>query len=173
MRAYDLPDARGHFGPYDGVFVAETLMQALEELKQAYEKYRFDPDFQAEFTYDLKHYVGRALDNRMGGFMIAQVARLLKEKKVKLPFGLYITNSVQEEVGLRGAEMIVERIKPDHTKPIFLPPKLSARPCWIWSASLFFQCWASASFAKIYGASAGIFVIESVPQASGKLIIGQ
>ncbi len=60
-----------------------------------------------------KHYVGRALDNRMGGFMIAQVARLLKENKVKLPFGLYITNSVQEEVGLRGAEMIVERIKPD------------------------------------------------------------
>ena len=60
MRAYDLPDARGHFGPYGGVFVAETLMQALEELKQAYEKYRFDPDFQAEFTYDLKHYVGRA-----------------------------------------------------------------------------------------------------------------
>ncbi len=57
--------------------------------------------------------VGRALDNRMGGFMIAEVARLLKEKKVKLPFGLYITNSVQEEVGLRGAEMIVERIRPD------------------------------------------------------------
>jgi putative aminopeptidase FrvX len=48
----------------------------------------------------------------MGGFMIAEVARVLKEEKVKLPFGLYITNSVQEEVGLRGAEMIVERIKP-------------------------------------------------------------
>lgn len=60
-----------------------------------------------------RHFVGRALDNRMGGFMIAEVARLLKEQKVKLPFGLYITNSVQEEVGLRGAEMIVERIKPD------------------------------------------------------------
>jgi putative aminopeptidase FrvX len=60
-----------------------------------------------------KHYVGRALDNRMGGFMIAQVARLLKEQRVKLPFGLYIVNSVQEEVGLRGAEMIVERIRPD------------------------------------------------------------
>lgn len=58
-------------------------------------------------------FVGRALDNRMGGFMIAEVARLLKEQKVKLPFGLYITNSVQEEVGLRGAEMIVERIRPD------------------------------------------------------------
>jgi len=60
-----------------------------------------------------RNFVGRALDNRMGGFMIAEVARLLKEQKVKLPFGLYITNSVQEEVGLRGAEMIVERIKPD------------------------------------------------------------
>lgn len=59
------------------------------------------------------HFVGRALDNRMGGFMIAEVARLLKEDRKKLPFGLYITNSVQEEVGLRGAEMIVERIKPD------------------------------------------------------------
>ena len=59
------------------------------------------------------NFTGRALDNRMGGFMIAEVARLLKEQKVKLPFGLYITNSVQEEVGLRGAEMIVERIRPD------------------------------------------------------------
>ena len=55
-------------------------------------------------------YVGRALDNRVGGFMIAEVARLLKENKKKLPFGLYITNSVQEEVGLRGAQMITERI---------------------------------------------------------------
>ena len=59
------------------------------------------------------NFVGRALDNRMGGFMIAEVARLLKKDKVKLPFGLYITNSVQEEVGLRGAEMIVERLRPD------------------------------------------------------------
>jgi putative aminopeptidase FrvX len=70
--------------------------------------------FEDEFmVLNKKHYVGRALDNRMGGFMIAEVARLLKENKVKLPFGLYVTNSVQEEVGLRGAEMIVERIKPD------------------------------------------------------------
>ena len=58
-------------------------------------------------------YVGRALDNRIGGFMIAEVTRLLKENKVKLPFGLYITNSVQEEVGLRGAQMITESINPD------------------------------------------------------------
>tara|TARA_B100000287_G_scaffold383905_1_gene389995 strand:+ start:311 stop:1399 length:1089 start_codon:yes stop_codon:yes gene_type:complete len=60
-----------------------------------------------------KYYVGRALDNRVGGFMIAEVARLVYQNKLKLPFGLYITNSVQEEVGLRGAQMIVEQIKPN------------------------------------------------------------
>ena len=60
-----------------------------------------------------RFFVGRALDNRMGGFMIAEVARLLKENKKKLPFGLYITNSVQEEVGLRGAQMITETIRPN------------------------------------------------------------
>lgn len=59
------------------------------------------------------HLVGRALDNRMGGFMIAEVARLLKENKVKLPFGLYIVNAVQEEIGLRGAQMVVEQIRPN------------------------------------------------------------
>ncbi len=58
-------------------------------------------------------FVCRALDNRMGGFMIAEVARLLKENNKELPFGLYITNSVQEEIGLRGAEMITERIQPN------------------------------------------------------------
>jgi putative aminopeptidase FrvX len=57
--------------------------------------------------------VGRALDNRMGGFMVAEVARKLFENKKKLPFGLYIVNAVQEEIGLRGAEMISRRIKPD------------------------------------------------------------
>lgn len=60
-----------------------------------------------------RYYVGRALDNRMGGFMIAEVARMIKEKKVKLDYGLYIVNAVQEETGLRGAEMISRRIKPD------------------------------------------------------------
>ncbi|MES1219630.1 MAG: M42 family metallopeptidase [Bacteroidota bacterium] len=59
------------------------------------------------------NYVGRAFDNRVGGFMIAEVARLLKENKKKLPFGLYVVNAVQEEIGLRGAEMIARRIKPD------------------------------------------------------------
>ncbi|KDN54179.1 peptidase M42 [Flavobacterium seoulense] len=58
-------------------------------------------------------FVCRAIDNRMGGFMIAEVARLLHENKVELPFGLYITNAVQEEVGLRGAEMITQTIKPN------------------------------------------------------------
>ena len=60
-----------------------------------------------------KNFVCRALDNRMGGFMIAEVARLLKENGKKLPFGLYVTNSVQEEIGLRGAEMITHTIKPN------------------------------------------------------------
>ena len=60
-----------------------------------------------------KYYVGRALDNRMGGFCIAEVARLLKEKKKKLPYSLYLVNAVQEEVGLRGAQMIAHRIKPN------------------------------------------------------------
>jgi putative aminopeptidase FrvX len=60
-----------------------------------------------------RYYVGRALDNRAGGFMIAEVARLLKENKVKLPFSLYVVNAVQEEIGLRGAEMIAHRIQPD------------------------------------------------------------
>ena len=57
--------------------------------------------------------IGRAFDNRVGGFMIAEVARLLKANKKKLPFALYVVNAVQEEIGLRGAEMIARRIKPD------------------------------------------------------------
>jgi tryptophan synthase beta chain len=56
---YDLPDARGHFGPYGGVFVAETLIRALEELKESYARYAHDADFRAEFERELKHYVGR------------------------------------------------------------------------------------------------------------------
>ena len=70
--------------------------------------------FEDEFmVLNKNRYCGRALDNRIGGFMIAEVARLLKENKKKLPFGLYIVNAVQEEVGLRGAQMIANRIKPD------------------------------------------------------------
>ncbi len=59
MRVYDLPDARGHFGPYGGVFVSETLISALDELKAAYARYKDDPAFVAEYEYELKHYVGR------------------------------------------------------------------------------------------------------------------
>ncbi len=65
----------------------------------------------AELAYD--NYICRAMDNRIGGFMIAEVARLLKLNKKKLPYSLYIVNAVQEEIGLRGAEMIARRIKPD------------------------------------------------------------
>lgn len=63
-------------------------------------------------TLNDRFYVGRALDNRLGGFIIAQVARTIKEKKIKLPYTLYIVNSVQEEIGLRGAEMISRRLNP-------------------------------------------------------------
>src|SRR3974390_2692498 len=59
MQMYDLPDPRGHFGPYGGVFVAETLSHALDELREAYERCRRDPAFMAEFHHELKHYVGR------------------------------------------------------------------------------------------------------------------
>ncbi|MGQ0544968.1 MAG: tryptophan synthase subunit beta, partial [Betaproteobacteria bacterium] len=75
---YDLPDARGHFGPYGGVFVAETLTRALAELLEAYQRARRDPAFDAEFRYELKHYVGRPspvyhakrLSERCGGAQI-------------------------------------------------------------------------------------------------------
>jgi tryptophan synthase beta chain len=59
MKPYDLPDARGHFGPYGGVFVSETLMHALAALRDAYERYRADPEFVAELRHELKHFVGR------------------------------------------------------------------------------------------------------------------
>jgi tryptophan synthase beta chain len=77
-QVYDLPDARGHFGPYGGVFVAETLMHALDELQREYLQVRADADFQAEFAYELKHYVGRPspvyharrLSEQLGGAQI-------------------------------------------------------------------------------------------------------
>ncbi len=59
MKMYDLPDKRGHFGPYGGTFVAETLISALDELCKQYEYYRSDAEFQTEFFRELKHYVGR------------------------------------------------------------------------------------------------------------------
>ena len=59
MNVYDLPSKDGHFGPYGGIFVAETLISALEDLRKQYEFYRNDADFKAEFADELKHYVGR------------------------------------------------------------------------------------------------------------------
>jgi len=59
VKIADLPDEHGHFGPYGGVFVSETLVHALDQLKRAYERCRADPKFIAEFEYELKHYVGR------------------------------------------------------------------------------------------------------------------
>src|SRR3981081_4459056 len=59
MKMHELPDGQGHSGRYGGVFVAETLVHALDELKRAYEACRKDPEFVAEFEYELKHYVGR------------------------------------------------------------------------------------------------------------------
>lgn len=64
-----------------------------------------------ELAYD--NYIARAFDNRIGGVMIAETARLLFENKIKLPYTLYVVNAVQEEIGLRGAEMIARRLKPD------------------------------------------------------------
>jgi tryptophan synthase beta chain len=56
---YQFPDASGHFGPYGGSFVAETLSHALAELREAYERYSHDQEFLDEFRYELKHFVGR------------------------------------------------------------------------------------------------------------------
>ena len=77
-RYADLPDANGHFGPYGGIYVAETLMAPLDELRQAYERYRDDPAFLAELDADLQHYVGRPspvyhaerLSRRLGGAQV-------------------------------------------------------------------------------------------------------
>ncbi len=70
--------------------------------------------FEDEFMeLNNRYFVGRALDNRVGGFMIAEVARLIKEGEIELPYSLYVVNAVQEEVGLRGAQMVAHRIQPD------------------------------------------------------------
>ena len=59
MKLYDFPDALGHFGPYGGSFVSETLTHALDELRAAYARYKDDPEFVAEFHHELAHFVGR------------------------------------------------------------------------------------------------------------------
>jgi len=87
-KAYDLPDARGHFGPYGGIFVAETLIPALAELKEAYAAAQRDPQFIAEFEYELKHYVGR-------------------------PSPVYHAKRLSEELG--GAQIYLKREDLNHT----------------------------------------------------------
>jgi tryptophan synthase beta chain len=82
------PDQRGHFGPYGGMFVAETLMRPLEELRQAYERYRRDPEFLAELDADLEHYVGR-------------------------PSPLYLAERWSRELG--GAQIFLKREDLNHT----------------------------------------------------------
>ena len=86
--------------------------------KKDVEKMGVHPGTVVTFSDDLmelnKNYLtGRALDNRMGGYMIAEVVKKLSRGKTKLPFCLYVVNAVQEEIGLRGAEMISRRLKPD------------------------------------------------------------
>ncbi len=78
MSAYNQPDANGHFGKFGGAFISETLTHAIDELKQAYARYQHDPEFQAEFAYELAHYVGRPspiyhaarMSREMGGAQI-------------------------------------------------------------------------------------------------------
>jgi len=97
MKMYDLPDDSGHFGKYGGVFVAETLIHALDELRQAYQRYRNDPEFQAELAYELKHYVGRPspiyhakrLSSKFGGAQI-----LLKREDLNHTGAHKINNTV-------------------------------------------------------------------------------
>lgn len=88
MDLYDMPDERGHFGQFGGSFVAETLVEALDELRQMYEKYRHDPAFLAEFAHDLKHFVGR-------------------------PSPIYHAQRLSEQVG--GAQIYLKREDLNHT----------------------------------------------------------
>ena len=102
---YDLPDNRGHFGPYGGVFVAETLMHALDELRREYLRLRDDPAFQAELAYELKHYVGRPspvyhakrLSEHLGGAQI-----WLKREDLNHTGAHKINNTVGQAMVARG-----------------------------------------------------------------------
>jgi tryptophan synthase beta chain len=102
---YDLPDSRGHFGPYGGVFVAETLMHALDELRREYLRLRDDAAFQAELAYDLKHYVGRPspvyharrLSAQLGGAQI-----WLKREDLNHTGAHKINNTVGQALVARG-----------------------------------------------------------------------
>jgi putative aminopeptidase FrvX len=97
----------------DNIFIDIGASSKEEVLEMGIEKgneITYEDDFR---ILNDKYYLGRAIDNRIGGFMIAQVAKLLKENKIELPYDLYIVNSVQEEIGLRGAQMIANTIKPN------------------------------------------------------------
>lgn len=97
----------------DNIFIdvgAESKEEVLEMGIEKGNTITYEDEFK---IMNNKYFVGRAIDNRIGGFMIAEVARILKEKKIVLPYDLYIVNSVQEEIGLRGAEMIANTIKPN------------------------------------------------------------
>jgi len=107
------PDAKEPLPKVDSLFLdcGARNKKEVEELGIHIGSVVTYQDGYTELAYD--YLIGRAFDNRVGGFMIAEVARLLKENKKKLPFGLYVVNAVQEEVGLRGAEMIARRIRPN------------------------------------------------------------
>jgi tryptophan synthase beta chain len=102
---YDLPDSRGHFGPYGGVFVAETLMHALDELRREYLRLRDDAAFQTELAYELKHYVGRPspvyharrLSEHLGGAQI-----WLKREDLNHTGAHKINNTVGQAMVARG-----------------------------------------------------------------------
>ena len=122
-----IPFHSGLKGHSDGDVILHAIIDAILGAMRKKDIGTFFPDNKNKFKnirspnmlepiikiLNKNNFVCRALDNRMGGFMIAQVARLLHENKKTLPFGLYITNSVQEEIGLRGAEMISHTIQPD------------------------------------------------------------
>jgi len=93
------------------VDVAATSKEEVEELGIKLGDY-IVADREAEIVND-KYIVGKAVDDKVGGFILSEVLKRLKEEKIELPFDLYAVNSVQEEVGLRGAKMITDKIKPD------------------------------------------------------------
>ncbi len=136
MRTYDLPDSTGHFGPYGGVFVAETLVHALDELREAYAKYRNDPEFIAEFKYDLKHYVGRPSpvyeakrwSEKLGGARI-----FLKREDLNHTGAHKINNTVGQAMLARRMgkpRIIAETGAGQHASPAPPSPRVTAWSAW-------------------------------------------
>ena len=112
--SYNLPDENGHFDQYGGIFVAETLMSAVTELNEAYEKYKDDPEFLKEFEYDLKHYVGREtplyyaenLTKKIGGAKI-----YLKREDLNHTGAHKVNNQLVKLCSLRGWVKLVSSQK--------------------------------------------------------------